>query len=91
MAIKNLEFAKNSDGDYIATFTSEGTSVVELERSEQAAVMIYASIPDMTPIYIGGYMSSYSPSLIIGIDVMSGLEVSVVSKSEISKAKLMVV
>lgn len=49
MATKNLEFTKNADGDYIATFTSEGASVVELERSKQGVVMVYAAIPGMTP------------------------------------------
>lgn len=89
MATKNLEFTKNADGDYIATFTSEGASVVELERSKQGVVMVYAAIPGMTPIYIGGYMSPHSASQMIDINVLHGLEIKIVSKSEVSDAKVM--
>lgn len=89
MATKTLNFTKDS-GLYVAKFTSEGNTIIELEREENGVVSVLANIEGMRPVSVGQYQNGFGADAIIRVNVPSGLEVVVKSQSEVKNAKMFV-
>lgn len=89
MATKTLNFYEDK-GLYLARFTSEGNTVIELEREENGVVSVSANISGMRPVPVGQYNNGYGADAIIRVNVPMGLEVTVKSQSEVKNAKMFV-
>lgn len=89
MATKALNFTKEN-GVNVAKFTSEGNTIIELEREESGIVSVLANISGMRAVPIGQYNNGYGADAIIRVNVPSGLEVTVKSQSEVKNAKMFV-
>lgn len=88
MATKTLNFTKDK-GIWVAEFTSEGNTIIELEREENGVVSVLANISGMRAVPIGQYSNGYGADAIIRVNVPSGIEVTVKSQSEVKTAKIM--
>lgn len=88
MATTTLDFTKNK-GVYTAKFTSEGNTIIELEREDSGVVSVLANISGMRPVAIGQYSNGYGADAIIRVNVPSGIEVTVKSQSEVKSAKML--
>lgn len=89
MATSTLNFTKDN-GIYVAKFTSQGNTVIELEREESGIVSVLANISGMRAVPVGQYSNGYGADAIIRVNVPSGLEVMVKSQSEVKNAKMVV-
>ena len=73
---------------YRAKFTSGGSAVCQIERSENTPVCVKANIPGMDPKVVSVINPRYDAGAIFDIEVPAGLEVTIESGSEVSSAKL---
>lgn len=89
MATTTLNFTKEN-GIYTAKFTSEGNTIIELEREENGVVSVLANISGMRAVPVGQYNNGYGADAIIRVNVPSGLEVTIKSQSEVKNAKMFV-
>lgn len=87
MATSTLNFTEEN-GVYAAKFTSEGNTIIELEREESGVVSVLANISGMRAVPVGQYSNGYGADAIIRVNVPSGLEVTIKSKSEVKNAKM---
>lgn len=90
MATSTLSFTEKQ-GIWEAKFTSEGNTVIELEREESGVVSLLANLGGMRPVAIGQYNNGYGADAIIRVNVPSGVEVTVKSQSEVKNAKMLVI
>lgn len=84
----SLTFGKKGDS-YVATFSSQGPCVIEMERDKQSLVSVSANLEGMPPIPIGNFQNPYMPSLIFELDLPSGIAVTVKSSTEVRNAKML--
>lgn len=89
MATSTLNFTEDN-GVYIAKFTSQGNTIIELEREGSGVVSILANISGMRAVPVGQYNNGYGADAIIRVNVPSGLEVTIKSQSEVKNAKMYV-
>ena len=89
MATKTLNFTEEN-GIYVAKFTSQGNTVIELEREENGVVSVSANIGGMRPVPIGQYNNGFGADGIIRVNVPTGIEVTIKSQSEVKNAKMLV-
>lgn len=89
MATTTLSFTEKQ-GIWEAKFTSQGNTIIELEREENGVVSVLANISGMRPVAVGQYQNGYGVDAIIRVNVPSGLEVTIKSQSEVKNAKMFV-
>ena len=87
MATTTLQFQQQG-GEYVATYTSGGDSVVQLARAAGGPIRVYAYIDGMTPISVWGDYRS-SQHTILKICVPAGVKVNISSDAEVTDAKLL--
>lgn len=83
-----LSFNKQSDGTYAASFVSTGLATIQISRKTRGIVSVRANIPGMTPVPVIQLDSPYSTDVIFELDIAEGLEVTVISSSEVLDAKI---
>lgn len=88
MATSTLTFT-NKQGIWEAKFTSQGNTIIELEREKDGLVSVLANISGMRAVPVGQYNNGYGADAIIRVNVPSGIEVTVKSQSEVKAAKIM--
>lgn len=89
MATTTLNFTPNQ-GIWEAKFTSEGNTIIELEREENGIVSVLANLSGMRPVAVGQYQNGYGADAIIRVNIPSGVEVTIKSQSEVKNAKMFV-
>lgn len=87
MATTTLSFTKQGDV-FVATYTSEGDSVIQLARKKGGAIRVYAYIDGMTPISVWGDYQS-SQHTILKVCVPAGIKVDISSDAEVTEGKLL--
>lgn len=87
MATSTLKFTKDN-GTWVAKFTSNGNTIIELERDDNGVVSVLANISGMRAVPVGQYQNGYGADAIIRVNVPSGLEVTIKSQSEVKTAKM---
>lgn len=90
MAATDLQFSKNSDNRYYASFVSEGAVTIQIKRQQVGFINIYANIDGMDKIYIGGY-GDYNggANVIFTVGVSPGVTVNIESAAEVLSAKML--
>jgi len=88
--ISELNFRKVTDGTYEATFISTGKAVVELERRKSSEVWVRASIPDMEDVSVAKFNNEYGPNILFEVRQPAGIEVTVRSRTEVTRGKVLV-
>lgn len=81
---------KEIKGEWVATFTSSGNTVIELERKKAGVVAILASIGGLAEVPIAQIQNGYMPNVIFHVNVPSGVAVVVKSETEVLKAHMLV-
>lgn len=89
MATSTLNFTKDN-GVYVAKFTSNGNTIIELEREENGMVSVLANISGMRAVPVGQYNNGFGADAIIRVNVPSGIEVTIKSQSEVKNAKMFI-
>ena len=89
MATRALQFTKTNN-EWVANFTSEGNTVVEIEREESGLVAVRANLSGMRAVPISTYNNGYTNDAIIRINVPVGVEITIISQTEVTNAKMMV-
>lgn len=84
----SLTFVKKHD-TWEAKYVSTGNSVIEIERVEPSPVIISANLEGMEPVIIGKYDNNYFPFAIFNIDVPQGIEITIITKTEVTNAKML--
>ena len=85
MATMTLSF--NKEGDvYKTSYTSQGDTVVQLERVQGGTIRIYANIEGMahSPIFVD---YNVSKNFLIKVCVPAGMTVTIESTSEVTTGK----
>ena len=82
--VDNIDFVKKDDKTWEAGFVSYGPGVVQVKRSDIAPLSIRANIPGMEPIVI--YVIQTEDS-IFRLEIPEGMEVTMISWSEVLEAK----
>jgi len=89
MATNNLTFSKSgSNGGYTARFVSDGPVILQLERTEQGIVSVKANLPGLPPVPVQTLRTIYGANMVFAVDLPAGVEVTVVSATEVSNAKM---
>lgn len=90
MAATDLQFSKNSDNRYEASFVSEGAVTIQMKRKNVGFINIYANLDGMEKKYIGGY-GDYNggANVIFTVDVSPGVTVTIESAAEVLSAKML--
>ena len=81
-----LNFNKIADA-YVAEFTSEGNTVVQLEREKWGEIGVACGIGSLEPVSVAQFQSGYSPNVIFAVNVPSGVKVVVRSQTEVKRAE----
>ena len=90
MAATDLQFSKNSDNRYYASFVSEGAVTIQIKRQQVGFINIYANIDGMDKRYIGGYGDYIGgANVIFSVDVAPGVTVNIESAAEVLSAKML--
>lgn len=87
MATTNLTFNKVGD-KYQTSFTSEGESIVQIERKAQGLCSVRANIEGMAPVPITSFQNAYENNVIFNLDIPAGIEVTIESATEVTNAKM---
>ena len=85
MATTTLSFTERG-GEYVATYTSTGDTVVQIERANDGNIDVYASIDGMTPRSIFGIYKGSGNSL-LKVCVPAGMKVEIHSETEVTTGK----
>lgn len=88
METNTLLFEKLSDGGYAAKFVSTGPSIIQLERNSRGMVSVRANIPGMNPVPVIQLDNPYSTDTIFEVDMAAGIEITVISATEVNYAKI---
>lgn len=88
MATTTLNFTKQGDV-WVANFTSQGNTIIELERESGGVVSVLANIEGMRAVPVGQYNNPYSADAIICVNVPTDVQVTIKSASEVKNAKIM--
>ena len=81
-----LNFNKEGN-EYIARFVSEGNTVVQLEREKAGVISVRASIGGMKEVPVAQIQNGYTHDAIFAINVPSGVNVAIVSQTEVKNAE----
>lgn len=90
MEITALTFNKQPDGNYAASFVSTGLATIQISRKSIGTLSVRANIPGMNPVPVSLLDNPYSTDIIFELDIANGLEVSVISSTEVTDAKIYV-
>lgn len=77
-------------GLYVARFTSQGSTVIEIEREKDGLVSVLANIEEMRPVPIAQYNNGYNADAIFRINIPAGIEVVIKSATEVINAKMII-
>lgn len=84
-----LSFSRNEHGEYEATFTSTGDRIaVEINRTSSGTLIVYGNITGMKKIILRNFSPGAFSDVFFEIDVPSDVEITIVSFSEVTGAKL---
>ena len=90
--MNELTFSRNEAGQYEASFVADGATTIQLQRSEEGSIKIYANLDGMDKKYIGGY-GAYEKgdyrNMLFTLDVIPGMTVTVVSEANVESAMLL--
>ena len=92
MAISTLTFEKitTPSGDKWATkFTSQGSCVIEMERTEQSEISVTASIDGLADVPVASFQNPFGANAIFEIDVAEGIDVTIKSTTEVLRARIL--
>lgn len=84
----NLTFTKVNN-EWVSTFTSQGECVIQLERNDKSPVSVSANIEGMKPVVVASFSNPYVDSVIFGVDVQNGVEITIKSATEVKTAKML--
>ena len=89
MAVSDLTFTK--DGNlYKASFVSAGKQTVQIERAEKGSLDIKACIEGMTPTGMPMPFQFYnSANMLFEVETQPGVNVTVLSGSQVTSAKIL--
>lgn len=85
-----LNFTKEGD-IWVARYTSAGKAIVQLARENQGGLSVSMNLSGMQPVPVGQYGNGYTPDCIFSVNAPAGVEVTIKSQSEVSKAYLEIV
>lgn len=86
---KEISFSENESGSHVASWTSTGAVTVQVERTKMRPVVVYANIPGMKPTVVARYENPYGNSVIFGVDLPVGVEVTVEVGCAVAQAMAM--
>lgn len=86
---KQIDFTKNKNGDYEASWVSTGAVTVQIERKTLESVIVLGNIPGMSPCVTAMYDNRYNNGIIFGVDLPVGVVVTLRCPAEILSAKMM--
>lgn len=91
MATTDLVFARQDNGSYKAAFTSQGESVVQVQRKRVGELRVTAALEGMSPSTVFPFADSASgrENIVFRLDIPSGMSVEIVSGTEVVSAKMM--
>lgn len=89
MTTESLTFTRNANGAFSATFTSQGGSIIQIDRAEPSLISVSCGLPEMDKIPVGRFANGYTASEIFNLDVPSGVEVTIESGTAVTAAKIM--
>lgn len=90
MASNDLVFTKNELGRYESTFVSSGEKVsIQMERKTEDCYSVLCNVEGMDPVPVYTSGGTARKNVIFTVDVPTGMEVTVVSMSEVVQAKIM--
>lgn len=90
MASNDLTFSKNELGRYESSFVSSGEKVtIQMERAEEDCYYVCCNIDGMTPVPVYTSGGTARKNIIFSLDIPASVEVTVVSMSEVVRAKIM--
>lgn len=84
-----LTFIKDAKGAYIAEFVSSGNSAIHICRESNAALRVLAAIGDLTPVPIVKFGDDSPKNLIFEIGILAGVNITIVSNSEVTEAMVL--
>lgn len=84
-----LNFGKEGDV-YVARYTSEGNTVVQLEREKWGEVSVLAGIGGLDAVPIAQFKNGYTPNVIFAVNVPAGVNIVVKSQTEVTNAQILV-
>lgn len=74
---------------WAAKFTSQGACVIEMERKSHGLVAITANLEGMAEVPVTNFQNPYGKNVIFEVDVPEGVEITVKSESEVTKAAML--
>lgn len=78
----------NKEGDvYVARFVSSGNTVVQLEREKAGVISVRASIGGMNEVPVAQFQNGFTHDAIFALNVPSGVNVAIVSQTEVKRAE----
>lgn len=86
---KEINFTESEGGSFVASWTSTGAVTVQVERTKMRPVVVLANIPGMKPTVVARYENPYGNSVIFGVDLPVGVEVSIEVGCEVVQAMAM--
>ncbi len=85
---KKVQFNKDDKGQYVAQYVSSGTTAIQINRTECAPLRVLASIGSMTPIVVVKFGDDSPKDLIFELNIVPGVNVTIISKSEVKEAAM---
>lgn len=86
---EELNFTQNSQGKWETTFTSSGDRMaVEVERTNSGSLIIYGRIEDMEKRFIHDFGPGANRAMIFEIDVPADIDITILSYTEVTSAKI---
>lgn len=82
-----MELTFNKIGDrYESKFTSTGSTIIQVDRPKYGFFSVWANIEGMEPIPITEIQIPHTNNVIFNLEVPAGLEITLVSGSEVTSA-----
>ncbi len=85
---KDLQFIEDEKGQYVAQFVSSGTTAIQINRTESAQLKVFAAIGNLTPILVVKFGDDSTKDLIFELNIVPGVNVTIISKSEVKEAAM---
>lgn len=83
---KEIQFEKNTNGDYEASFVSTGRVTFQALRKTVSSITVLGNVTGMRPSVVSVHQNIHDDSIIFGIDLPVGVNVTIRSHGEIIKA-----
>lgn len=83
--VQTIEFTKTQNGRWEHTFKSTGPVVVQINTESAGCIYVFASYDGLTRSMVGEFTNP-NASLMFGIDLPAGVEVTIWSVKRVTKA-----